>query len=280
VEPAGGKERRPPAPASAPPSDPPSDSDSDSASDSPSASPRARRPARVLAALALAGLLALNGGAFLHARAMTRYVDVPPGERTRRPQDLSRWERLWVLATGVTVPRPRNERTPASAGLEFTTVELAARDGQRLEAWYLPAPAATPRAIAVLTPGYATSKGALLSPFDRLLSAVRARFALMGLPASPAAELLVFWGGVQRGIPGTRHDPVEYARSVRCPTLLLHGDRDPTVTVAGVREVFEALATDRKRFVVLEGVGHESYVGAQPEVWRRTVAAFLDELAP
>src|SRR5262249_45805933 len=36
-------------------------------------------------------------------------------------------------------------------------------------------------------------------PFDRLLSTVQHRFSAMGVPSFPAAQLLVFWGGVQHG---------------------------------------------------------------------------------
>ncbi len=62
-------------------------------------------------------------------------------------------------------------------------------------------------------------------PFDRLLSTASNRFAAMGLPAFPAAHLLIFWGGVQQGFNAFRHNPVEYARNVACPVLLLHGPK-------------------------------------------------------
>ena len=35
------------------------------------------------------------------------------------------------------------------------------------------------------------------SVFDRMLTTVRHRFELMGVPSFPCAELLVFWGGRQ-----------------------------------------------------------------------------------
>ena len=77
-------------------------------------------------------------------------------------------------------------------------------------------------------------------PFDRLLSTVESRFAAMGVPSFPSARLLVFWGGVQHDFNGFAHNPVEYARSVRCPVLLMHGKHDPRVTQEQVQAIWEA----------------------------------------
>lgn len=115
-------------------------------------------------------------------------------------------------------------------------------------------------------------------PFDRLLTTVGNRFAAMGLPSFPGAHLLVFWGGVQHGFNGFRHNPAEYARSVSCPTLLLHGADDPRVTADDIREIDSSLA-GYHQLELLDGVGHESYVTARPEEWRRIVGEFLVERA-
>ena len=69
-------------------------------------------------------------------------------------------------------------------------------------------------------------------PFDRLLSTVQNRFKAMQVPAFPCAQLLVFWGGLQQGYNGFQFNPAEYASEVRCPVLLLHGDKDSRVTLA------------------------------------------------
>jgi alpha-beta hydrolase superfamily lysophospholipase len=111
-------------------------------------------------------------------------------------------------------------------------------------------------------------------PFDRLLTTVGNRFASMGLPSFPGAHLLVFWGGAQHGFNGFSHNPADYARSISCPTLLLHGANDPRVTADDIRAVDRCLAADH-RLELLDGVGHESYVTARPEEWRRIVGEFL-----
>jgi alpha-beta hydrolase superfamily lysophospholipase len=115
--------------------------------------------------------------------------------------------------------------------------------------------------------------------FDRLLSTVQNRFAAMGLPSFPAAQLLVFWGGVQSGYFGFKHNPVEYATRVQCPTLMLHGTDDPRATLAEGRAVFQNLR-GIKQFEAFAGVGHESYLAVQPDQWKRTVFQFLAQVIP
>lgn len=110
--------------------------------------------------------------------------------------------------------------------------------------------------------------------FDTMLNTVRHRFAAMGVPSFPCAELLVFWGGAQWHFNGFRHNPVEYARSVACPVLFMHGVNDPRATMTEGRRVYDAVAGP-KRFVTFDRAGHESYVATHPEKWRRSVGEFL-----
>jgi alpha-beta hydrolase superfamily lysophospholipase len=114
-------------------------------------------------------------------------------------------------------------------------------------------------------------------PFDRLLSTVANRFHTMKLPAIPLAQLLVFWGGVQQGFNGFRHNPVDYARSVTVPTLMMHGACDTRVTLAQGREVADNLAGVHD-FVVFEGLGHESFIASDREHWMRVVEEFLNRV--
>lgn len=109
-------------------------------------------------------------------------------------------------------------------------------------------------------------------PFGRMLAAVESRFALMGVPSWPTASLLVFWGG---GLDGFTHEPVEFARYLRCPTLLLHGDADPTVSVEQVREILANLPA-RKELVTFPGAVHEGYLSKHRAAWRAAVQRFVE----
>jgi alpha-beta hydrolase superfamily lysophospholipase len=112
------------------------------------------------------------------------------------------------------------------------------------------------------------------SVFGRMLGAVRNRFALMGLPAFPAAELIVFWGGMQVGFSGFEHNPAEYARACTCPALVLHGLEDRHATPEESAAIHEHLA-GHKTLVSFPGVGHTSLHRAAPETWRAAVESFL-----
>lgn len=112
-------------------------------------------------------------------------------------------------------------------------------------------------------------------PFDRLLGTVRHRFTAMRLPSFPCAELLVFWGGVQHGMNGFAHNPVDDAATVACPSLVLHGDKDQRVDVAEVQAVVDTLAGE-KQFEIFPDVGHESCYRTRPDLWTRHVAGFIE----
>ncbi|MGD9611458.1 MAG: alpha/beta hydrolase [Kiritimatiellia bacterium] len=115
----------------------------------------------------------------------------------------------------------------------------------------------------------------LESVFDSMLGTVRNRFDAMGVPSFPAAELLVFWGGRQFGFNGFAHNPVDYAKSLECPALFLHGADDPRATLAEGRRVFEASPSRRKQFVVFDNAGHDSYLARHPDPWRDAVRPFI-----
>ncbi len=123
--------------------------------------------------------------------------------------------------------------------------------------------------------GQVSADGLILEcTFDGLASTVGNRFRLMHLPAFPLAHLLVFWGGVQLGFDGLAHNPADYAASVRCPTLLLQGDRDRRVTLVQAGRIASNLGV-HGRMVVFPGLGHEAYLDGQPERWRSEVTALL-----
>lgn len=112
-------------------------------------------------------------------------------------------------------------------------------------------------------------------PFDRLIATVKNRFSVMGLPSFPFAQLLVFWGGVQQGFDGFGHNPMDYAREVSAPTLLLYGGRDRMVRPAEAERVFECLA-GAKAAEQFSELGHESYVARETDRWRDAISSFLE----
>ncbi|MCP5057537.1 MAG: alpha/beta fold hydrolase [bacterium] len=117
----------------------------------------------------------------------------------------------------------------------------------------------------------------LESPFNRLSATTARRFELMGLPAWPLNELLLFWGGVQSGFDPFDHNPEQYASAVRCPALVLHGALDTRATPAQARRVYDAISSE-KTFELFPKAEHEVLVVANRRAWRRTVGTLLDSL--
>ena len=113
--------------------------------------------------------------------------------------------------------------------------------------------------------------------FDKMLNTVRHRFEAMGVPSFPSAELLVFWGGHQAGFNGFRHNPVQYATSVKCPILFLHGAKDSRAHIEEARRVFAAVPGP-KRFREFPTIGHEASAVRFPDEWNEAVGRFLKEV--
>ena len=111
-------------------------------------------------------------------------------------------------------------------------------------------------------------------PYDRLVTTVGHRFSALGIPAFPIADLLAFWGGAQLGFNAFAMNPVEFARDVNCPTLLLEGDRDFRVGLPNARAIATALGT-HGTFELFAGQGHSFYLNRAPDQWRHSVRGFL-----
>lgn len=114
----------------------------------------------------------------------------------------------------------------------------------------------------------------LESPFDRLLNTVRHRFEAMGIPSFPGSELIVWWGGWQQGIDGFTHNPIEYAKAIQCPVLLMYGAYDKRVTLQEVEAIFKTLPGS-KQLAIFSAVGHGSLASDAPAKWKQQVQQFL-----
>ncbi len=137
--------------------------------------------------------------------------------------------------------------------------------------------AAILRAVAL---GQVEPAGLFLEcPFDRLLTTVQNRFHLVGAPAFPAAQLLVFWGGRQLGFDAFQHNPVEYARSVDCPTVVLEGGQDRRVSLREAENLRDALG-GHGRLLVFQRTGHLGFLQDEPERWRQAARDLAEGPAP
>ena len=134
--------------------------------------------------------------------------------------------------------------------------------------------AAILKAVAEL--GVAPDRLILECPYDSLLTTVKNRIRNHHGPSFPVAHLMLFWGGWQNGFDPFSMNPVEYAKKVTMPTLLMQGDRDETISLEESKAILTNLGS-RGRFHVLSGVGHVPFVEVRRDEWVETVESFLKE---
>ena len=113
--------------------------------------------------------------------------------------------------------------------------------------------------------------------FDTFLNTAKIRFHATGLPGTPFSELLIFWGSLQWAFNFFAHNPVNYARSVNCPALILHGEKDERAPLEQARSIAQATG-NKGQLIIYSGVPHMPIVDARPSEWRRDVSRFLQRV--
>ena len=313
-----------------------------------------RRWLRILAALLLVGIIAINFIAYRHAYAMLHFSS--GGTKTDKAEKLTVGQKIKVLLCGVNLPRPHTELPATTVGAAAQAVTIDCSNGIKLGAWFCPCEASS--SLVILCHGYGAEKSGLLrearaflemkhsvllvdfrgsgessesytttgfreaedvaeavrfarehlppskvilygqsmgasavlrsvhccdvqpdaiiveAVFDRMLNTARHRFEAMGLPSFPSAELLLFWGGRQFDFDAFSHNPVQYAASVKCPILFLHGSSDPSARIEEARRVFDAIP-GQKKIREFEGSRHEPAIVRFPNEWNEAVRSFL-----
>lgn len=114
-------------------------------------------------------------------------------------------------------------------------------------------------------------------PFRSLSDAVYSRFENLKIPTFVLPELLLFWGGIQLNIDSKAHNSLSYAKKVNIPTLILYGKKDPKVRRHEVDDVYNALASTKKKLVIFEEGGHDHLITDDVVIWTKEVWDFLEK---
>lgn len=120
----------------------------------------------------------------------------------------------------------------------------------------------------------------LENPYDQLINLTRSAVEAVGLPRSPTAQILTFWGGVMLGGEATARDPVIQASAISSPTLVLHGADESWVTLDQVVGVFQQLPGP-KEIAGFSSDRSTPLSATAPGLWMGKVSDFLAlHLAP
>ncbi|NEZ54422.1 alpha/beta hydrolase [Adonisia turfae] len=111
-------------------------------------------------------------------------------------------------------------------------------------------------------------------PFIRLIDAVKSRLRHHKIPTDPTATLLIFWASIQHGINGFSHNPINYAKAVECPTLVIHGAQDKWTPVSDIEALVHNIPAT-KQLVVSADAGHHQLIGVDRPLWDASVSNFL-----
>lgn len=115
----------------------------------------------------------------------------------------------------------------------------------------------------------------LEAPYSTLETTIANRCELFGIPKQPAATFFTFWLGAVNGFNGFSFKPIEYARKIDIPTLLLCGAKDPYISEKELQSIYNAIASQRKAISLLENSAHGKYLLNDKDKWRETITEFL-----
>ena len=68
--------------------------------------------------------------------------------------------------------------------------------------------------------------------------------------------------------------PTEYAKNVRCPTLLLYGEKDDRVSIQEIDEIYKNLK-NKKYLRIYKDSGHNDYFKKYKLEWINDIKYFL-----
>jgi len=111
-------------------------------------------------------------------------------------------------------------------------------------------------------------------PFGSFKNTTKKRFEAMNLPSFPFTDLLMIHGGIQLGFNPYKHNPTEYAKKIKVPTLLLFGAKDDRVSRESIEEIYKNLQ-GQKKLGILENSEHEIYLNNDRQNWNEMVDDFL-----
>lgn len=120
-------------------------------------------------------------------------------------------------------------------------------------------------------------KGIIIEcPFATMYDATCARFKAVGAPIFPMAGLVVLWGGLTNGFWAFDHNPVDYARKIKCNTLLLYGEQDKRVSRGEIDAIYSNLDCS-KELRIYPLAGHVNYLLKYKAEWTRDIMTFLNK---
>ncbi|MCB0836178.1 MAG: alpha/beta hydrolase [Bacteroidetes bacterium] len=152
----------------------------------------------------LPAFLIFNLVTFSHAWKFTHFTE--QGTRTQKPDELTLGQKLKVLFTGVSVPKPQN----TSPSYPYQEIQIPTQKNQQMNSWLLQADSA--RGVVLLFHGYAGHKSSL-SPEALAFRDMGYHAVLIDFPGhgdSPGNTTSVGYGEAQDVVMATQYIKEKY----------------------------------------------------------------------
>jgi len=118
-------------------------------------------------------------------------------------------------------------------------------------------------------------KGIILEcPFGYMKTTIKNRFKNFGVPTFPMTDLLMLWGSYHAGFNTYKHNPVDYALNINCPTLLIHGKNDHAVSKKEIDDIYKNLQ-GKKTLKTFSNTGHNIFSWENKKEWNKAVEEFI-----
>lgn len=118
-------------------------------------------------------------------------------------------------------------------------------------------------------------KGIILEcPFGYFKTTVKNRFRNFGIPSFPMADILMLWGSYHTGYNTYEHNPADYAKEIKCPTLLMHGEIDHAVSKKEIDDIYNNIKGE-KTLKIFENTGHDIFSPKNFDSWYGSVVDFM-----
>lgn len=111
-------------------------------------------------------------------------------------------------------------------------------------------------------------------PFGSMRKTTQNRFEAMKLPTILLPDWLLLYGGLQNGFNPYKHVPINYAKKINIPTLLITGAKDARVTRQEIDDIYANLQGP-KTLKILKNAQHENYMLRHKKEWLTFVIPFL-----
>lgn len=111
-------------------------------------------------------------------------------------------------------------------------------------------------------------------PYGTMLQTVKNRFKIMNLPEWIAYPF-TFWGGFINGFNAFNLNPIDFAKTIDTPTLLIRGEKDNRVSKSEIDSIYKNLKGYKSIKTYLNSE-HDDFLHKDSTKWKQDIIFFIE----